>query len=206
MTRLGLAALLFTAGAGAQGAAPTVSALEHHVKAYYQGAREALREGASCLQQDHERWLARLRERCKEDACRGAAYMDRLAELHALQPAVTAIRYFTLPRRPELVWIVPPAADSVAAPPHPKAAPARVEGVVLDEMANGDGFVLRTRAGQRYLLVPLMFLEGPTAQRLSLMSGEPDSRFIAQGHLAPAKGAPRSFEPSRCLFIHRAAP
>lgn len=187
--------------AEARAAAPALSALEHHVQAYLQGASQALREGAACLQEDQQRWLGRVRRECRDDACRGSAYLDRLAELHALQPGVTAIRHFTLPRRAELVWVVPPAQDTAAPPANPKAVPAQLEGVVLDEVAGGDGFVLRTAAGRRYLLVPLMFLEGPTAQRLSLMSQETTARFIARGYLsAPGSG---SFEPSRCLFLHR---
>ena len=195
------ASLLLMAAFAAEAAAPTLSALEHHVQAYYQGATQAVGDGASCLEEDQQRWMERVRRSCKDDACRGSAYMDRLAELHALQPSVTSIRYFDLPRRNALVWIVPPAADKVAAPANAKAVPAQVEGVILDEVATGDGFVLRTAAGERYLLAMLMFLEGPTSQRFSLMSMERDARFIARGYLA-SKGA-RSFEPSRCLFIHR---
>ena len=200
------ALLLLLAAAGAQAAAPSLSELEHHVQAYEEGARAALREGATCLKDDQARWAARVRRECKDDACRGAAYLDRLAELHALQPGVTAIRYFTLPRRAELVWIVPPAADNVAAPPNPRAVPAQVEGTILDEVANGDGYVLRTASGERYLLVPLMFLEGPTAQRLSFVIQEQErgARFIARGFVKPGGGKSRAFEPSRCLYVHRA--
>ena len=200
---LGAAMLAFAPFAGA--AAPTLSALEHHVEAYHQGAANALRDGATCLAEDQKRWRDKLRRECRDDTCRGSAYMDRLAELHALQPGVTAIRHFALPPRPALVWIVPPAADKVAAPPRPRAVPAQVEGTVVDDVATGDGFLLRTASGARYLLVGAMFLEGATAQRLSLIVQEQErgARFIARGHLAPGKRAPKAFEPSRCLFLHR---
>jgi hypothetical protein len=64
--------------------------------------------------------------------------------------------------------------------------------------------VLRTASGERYLLAALMFLEGPTAQRLSLMAAESErgARFVARGYLAAGRGK-KAFEPSRCLFIHR---
>lgn len=205
MTRACFAAAMLTFASLAGAAAPTLSALEHHVEAYYQGASNALRDGAGCLAEDQRRWRDTVRRECKDDTCRGSAYLDRLAELHALQPGVTSIRHFTLPRRPALVWIVPPAADNVAAPRRAKAAPAQVEGTVLDELANGDGFILRTAAGERYVLVATMFLEGATAQRLSLIVQEQErgARFIARGHLAPGTRAARAFEPSRCLFLHR---
>ena len=204
--------LAFMAALGAtspgEAAAPTLSALEHHVDAYYEGASQALREGRSCLEEDQRRWRAIVKRECTDDGCRGSAYMDRLGELHALQPGVTAIRHFTLPRRPQLVWIVPPVADKVAAPRQARAMPAQVEGTVLDEIANGDGFVLRTAAGERYLLVAAMFLEGSSAQRLSLIIQEQErgARFIARGHLVPGKRAAKAFEPSRCLFLHRRMP
>jgi uncharacterized protein len=195
------ASALLVSAVAAHAAAPTLADLEGHLQAYQQGAIQALGEGASCLEQDQQRWMERVRRACKDDACRGSSYRDRLAELHALQPGVSAIRYFELPRRPELVWIVPPAADQVAAPANAKAVPAQVEGVIVDEVATGDGFVLRTAAGERYLLAMLMFVDGATAQRFSLMSSERDARFLARGYL-PAKNA-KSFEPSRCLFVHR---
>ena len=206
MRRLAAAAAVFLLAGEAFAAAPALSALEHHLEAYLQGASGALREGAACLQQDQKRWRAELARRCSDDTCRGSAYLDRLAELHALQPGVTAIRYFELPRRAELVWIVPPAADKVAAPDNRRAIAAQLEGAVLDEVATGDGFVLRTPAGERYLLVMLMFLEGTTAQRLSFMAAESQrgASFVARGHLVNARA--RSFEPSRCLFLHRRTP
>jgi hypothetical protein len=87
----------------------------------------------------------------------------------------------------------------------PKARPAQLEGTILDEVADGDGFVLRTASGERYLVVATLFLEGATGQRLSLMIQEQErgARFVARGYLAPGKGTAKAFEPSRCLFLHR---
>ena len=182
-------------------AAPGV--LEEHLDRYYHAASAALGEGASCLRDDQRLWQRNVRDACEDARCLEAAYLDRLAELDALQPGATAIRNRELPRRPALAWIVPPAADKVAAPPNPKAAPATVTGTLVDEIAAGDGVVLRTMSGERYVLVLLMFLDGKTAERLPLLARERGAVFTARGHLAPAGGGTRAFEPSRCLFLYR---
>lgn len=184
-------------------ASATPGALEEHLDRYYHAASAALGEGAACLGDDQRLWLRDVRDACKDPRCLEAAYLDRLAELDALQPGATAIRDRELPRRPALVWVVPRAADKVAAPPNPKAAPARATGTLVDEIANGDGIALRTAAGERYLLVMLMFLDGATAERLPLLARERGVTFTARGHLIPGSGRSRAFEPSRCLYLYR---
>ena len=178
-----------------------VSELDDHMGRYYAGAQLALKESASCLQADQRDWLGR-RNQCADRNCLENAYLDRLAELDALQPGASAIKGDMLPHRPGLVWIVPPAADKVAAPANPKAVPDQLHGVLLDEVAGGDGFVMRGAGGERRLVVPLMFIEPATAQRLSMLAREPDVTFIVRGHVA-ADGGRKYFEPSRCTFIHR---
>src|SRR5688572_12789301 len=122
---------------------PRVSELDEYLARYYAGARTAVKAGAACLQADQQEWL-RQRNRCADRNCLENAYLDRLAELDALQPGVTALKNLQLPERSGLAWIIAPAADKVAAPPNPKAVPEELAGVLLDEVAGGDGFVLRS--------------------------------------------------------------
>jgi len=180
-----------------------LSALDEHLARYYSAARMVLKEGASCLQPDQQRWLRR-RNACREDACLKEAYLDRLAELDGLQPGATAIRNLALPARPVLAWVIPPAADQVAAPPNPKARPAQFSGAIVDEVATGDGYVLRAAGGGRHLLIPLMFIDGASATHLEGLAREKDSTFMATGHVTSRNGR-TDFEPSRCIFIHRVA-
>lgn len=180
-----------------------VSQLDEYMGRYYAAARAGLPPGAaSCLRADQGAWLAR-RDRCTEAACLKDAYLDRLAELDALQPGATALKAVTLPTRPALAWIVPPAADAVAAPPNPKARPREASGTILDEVAAGDGYVLLSADGERRLLAMLMFLEPPTSERLAALARE-KAAVTVRGHVAAERGR-EVFEPSRCVFVHRAA-
>ena len=173
--------------------------LDEHLGRYYAAAREGVKDSARCLQADQQEWLKNVRDRCVTNDCLKGAYLDRLAELDALQPGATALKNVDLPRRPALVWIVPPAADQVAAPPNPRATPFQATGVIVDEVAQGDGYVLRDDSGRRHVLAMLMFLGGPTQEALQLMARDKGARYAVRGYLADAK----TVEPSRCLFIHR---
>jgi uncharacterized protein len=183
-------------------AAPELSGLDDHLSRYYAAARTALVDASPCLQADQQRWLQR-RNACRDDACLRAAYLDRLAELDALQPGASALRNVELPARPALAWIVPAALDKVAAAPNPRARPAEVMGTLVDEVSGGDGFVLRTPSGERHVLVQLMFIDGKTSTQLQALSRQQDATYVARGYLANESGR-RDFEPSRCVFIHRA--
>jgi uncharacterized protein len=176
-----------------------LDAFDEYLGRYYAAARDAVKEAARCLQADQQEWLKNVRDHCETKDCLKAAYLDRLAELDALQPGATALKNVELPRRPALVWIVPPAADKVAAPPNPRATPFQSTGVIVDEIAQGDGIVLRDDAGRRHVLVMLMFLQGGTQQALQLMARQKGARFTVRGYLSDTK----TVEPSRCLFIHR---
>jgi len=179
-----------------------LSALDEHLGRYYAAARVELESAASCLQTDQAQWLKTTRDVCQNEACLKTAYLNRLGELDALQPGVTAIRNITLPRVPSLAWVIAPAADKVAAPPNAKAQPLEAIGAVVDDVANGDGFMLRTGNGTNVPLVLLMFLEGKTPQQLAGMAKEKGVAFRARGYAA-SDGRRTYFEPSRCTFIHR---
>ena len=180
---------------------PRLSQLDEYAARYYAGARLALVDAEACLRADQQEWLHK-RNQCAGHGCIENAYLDRLAELHPLQPGATSLRNEALPERPGLVWIVAPAADKVAAPPNPKAMRGFIRGALLDEVSSGDGFVVRSASGERRLVAMLMFLDPATASRLSTLAREPDVTFLVSGHVA-GEGAGKHFEPSRCTFIHR---
>jgi len=178
-----------------------LSQLDDYLARYYGGARAGLGSGASCLAADQRRWLSEVRNPCADAACLKKAYLERLGELHPLQPGATSLRNLELPRVPALVWIIPPAQDTVAAPPKPNAPPLEVRGELFDDIAQGDGFVLRGAQGST-LLVMLMFLEPATAQQLSMLAKMPNNSYLARGQAATS-GGKIYYEPSRCVFLYR---
>lgn len=186
---------------------PLLSELDEYLGRYYDGARATLRESESCFKTDQMQWLKSVRNACRDSACLKTVYLNRLGELDALQPGAVAIKNRDLPRVPTLVWIVPAALDRVAAPPNPKASRFEAIGTLIDEMAaNPDfehGFVLRTKDGTIYPLVLLMFLDGKTADRLSVWAKQKDATFLARGHAAKDERGRTYFEPSRCTFLYR---
>ena len=93
-----------------------VSTLDEYLGRYYAAARDTLKSADKCLVTDQRIWIREKRNPCKDAACLRAAYLERLAVLDPLQPGATAIRNIELPKVWALVWIVPPAADTVAAP------------------------------------------------------------------------------------------
>lgn len=183
-----------------------VSELDEHLGRYYSAARSALPGAESCLQADQAQWLKTVREPCRDTACLKTAYLNRLGELHALQPGATAITKIELPATPALLWIVPAALDRVAAPSRPGAKPLEATGTITDDIAanpNAEGFVLRTADGTRYPLVLLMFLDGQTPEVLSSLARQKGATFRARGAAATDDRGGIYFEPSRCVFIHR---
>jgi uncharacterized protein len=176
--------------------------LDEHLGRYYAAGRAQLESAGSCLQADQAQWLKSTRDVCQTNTCLRTAYLNRLGELDALQPGMTAVRNIPLPRVPSLAWIIPPASDTVAAPPVANARRLEATGTIVDDVANGDGFVLRTSNGTDVPLVLLMFMEGTTPQQLAGMARERGVTFRARGYGA-SDGKGTYFEPSRCTFIHR---
>jgi hypothetical protein len=176
--------------------------LDEHLGRYYSAARLALRGAASCLQADQARWLKSTRGACTDAACLKSAYLNRLAELDPLQPGVTAIRNIELPPAPALMWVIGPAADTVAAPPNPKAVAFDETGTILNEITGGDGFMLQLADGTKVPLLLLMFLEGESQERLEALAKAARPVYRVRG-FAASDGRRRFIEPSRCTFIHR---
>ena len=179
-----------------------VSDLDEYLGRYYSAARSALGRGADCLRADQTQWL-RTRNACADAACLKKVYLERLAELHPLQPGASALRNVELPRVPALAWIVAPASDQVAAPPRPDAKPFMARGRIVNEIVQGDGFVLRTAEGTPHILMLAMLLEGPSDTQLEVLAKDTNATFIARGHAANGSGGTTYFEPSRCVFLYR---
>jgi uncharacterized protein len=186
-----------------------VAELDEYLGRYYAAARAEIPDAAACLQSDQTQWLKATRNACTDGACLKSAYLARLAELDPLQPGATALKNLALPPGPALVWIVPPAADKVAAPPNPKATPYEATGTLIDDIAtnpNSEGLAIRVKDGTRIPLVMLMFLEGTTQQRLAILAKDRTAIFRARGYAATNSQGQLFFEPSRCLFLHRLPP
>lgn len=182
-----------------------VSTLDEHLGQYYAGATAALPEATACLRDNQRTWLRTVRNACSDAACLKQAYLIRLAELHALQPGATAIRYFELPRGPSLVWIVPPEKDTVAAPARPNLPQLTVKGKLVDDLVQGDGFVVQAGDGRKHVLVPSMFAEGANLDRLQMLAKESPAEFEVRGYAEADSRGMAHFAASRCSFVYRMA-
>ena len=180
-----------------------VSQLDEYLGRYYSGARAALRDATSCLAADQRQWLNAVRNACQDAACLKKVYLERLGELHALQPGVTSLRNVALPPVPSLVLIIPPAADNVAAPPRPGAKPLVAKGRLINDVEKGDGFVLRTAQGATHILLLTMFFDGASVDHLTALAKDPAATFLARGHAATDPRGNVYYEPSRCVFLYR---
>ena len=179
-----------------------VSTMDEHLARYYQAARAALQGAVQCLAADQRQWLSSVRNKCADSACLKNVYLERLSELDALQPGATALKNVALPKVPTLAWIIPAARDNAAAPPKPDARPLVVRGGLVDDLAQGDGFLLRGAQGTT-LLAMLMFLDGDTAQQLSVLAKVPNAVYLARGYAATDARGKIHYEPSRCVFLYR---
>jgi uncharacterized protein len=179
-----------------------VSDLDESLGRYYAAARSALGRAGECLRADQQQWLREVRNACADAACLKKAYLERLGTLDALQPGASALRNVELPRVPALAWIIPAAEDKVAAPPKPAAKPLQARGRVVNEVASGDGFVLRTAEDATHILMLSMLLDSPSDVHLESFA-KANAMFLARGHEARNPGGAAYFEPSRCVFLYR---
>ena len=183
-----------------------IAELDEYLGRYYAAARAEISGAETCLQSDQAQWLKSTRDACTDGACLKSAYLNRLAELDPLQPGATTLKNVALPPAPALVWVIPPAADKVTAPPNPKAKPYEAAGTLIDDIAtnpNSEGLAIRLKDGTRIPLVMLMFLEGNTQERLAILAKDRTATFRARGYAATDSKGRLFFEPSRCLFLHR---
>jgi uncharacterized protein len=184
-----------------------LSELDEHLARYFEAAMVTLGRGDSCLRADQAQWLKSVRNVCKNNACLKTAYLNRLSELDALQPGATAIKHLELPRAATLVWVVPPALDTVAAPTNPQAKPLEVSGKLVNELLQNrnaeHAFVLRADDGTVYSLLQLMFVESKATESLAALARQKDAVYLVRGYAARDKDGKPYFEPSRCAFIYR---
>jgi uncharacterized protein len=183
-----------------------IADLDEYLGRYYSAARAAVPAAESCLRDDQQQWLKTKREACQDATCLRTAYLERLAELDPLQPGVTALKNVSLPAVPALVWIVPPAADTVAAPPNAKATPFEAVGTLVDDIASNpksDGITLLTNDSGRIPVQLTMFLDGATQDAVASLVKQGPALYRARGYALPNGRGGTFFEPSRCVFLHR---
>jgi uncharacterized protein len=183
-----------------------VSELDEYMGRYFAGAKMHLRHAESCLVNDQKTWLRKVRDQCRDAECLKRVYLDRLAILHAVQPGATSLRHMTLPKLPPLVWIVPPASDEVAAPRSQPTNPLSARGKIVDDVATGDGYVLQSDAGEKYLIVPSMLLEGPTADALATLARLPNATYVIHGRTDSKGTNATAFVSGQCAFVYRTTP
>lgn len=179
-----------------------LSELDEHLGRYYSASRAALGAAKTCLATNQREWLRTSRNTCKDEKCLESAYRARLAELDALQPGMTAIKHIELPQVKSLVWIIPAAEDTVAAPPDTQGPPLVVQGKIIDEIEGGDGFVIEDKAGRKYLLLALMFINKSSSVALESLMGSP-AVYEARGRAETSSDSPVHFAPGACTFIYR---
>ena len=107
-----------------------------------------------------------------------------------------------LPAVPTLVWIVPAAADTVAAPRLKDPQPLEARGRLVNEVASGDGDVLHGAAGRKHLVVASMFIDTST-EMLNTLVGQPGVTTQVRGQREPGAAAGPHFAQSSCRYVYR---
>lgn len=183
--------------------APELSTLDEYLGRYYAAARNRLQHAEDCLISDQRTWIRTVRDACKDSACLKTAYLERLSVLHAVQPGASSLRTIELPRTSSLVWIVPPAADQVAAPRNVRTNPLSVSGRIVNEVSAGDGYVLQSDGGEKHTIVSLMFLDQPTSDSLAQLAQVAGARYELRGRTDVAARGAKAFAASQCTFVYR---
>jgi uncharacterized protein len=182
---------------------PRVSDLDEYLGRYYGAARAELGRGGACLVPNQREWLRKVRNACKDSACLERVYLHRLAELDPLQPGMTALKNVELPKVKSLVWIVPPALDTVAAPKPARHDPLIVVGKLIDDVAEGDGYVIRDAKNKKVVLLSSMFIDESNGVRLeSLARGEPLD-YEVRGERETSDDGSVHFALGACTWVYR---
>jgi uncharacterized protein len=181
-----------------------VSDLDEYLGRYYQAARATMsREAGACLGSNQREWLRSVRNVCKDAACLERVYLSRLSELDPLQAGAAAVKNLELPNVKSLVWIVGPAADTVAAPRNVRREPLVITGKFVDDVANGEGFVLLDSAGVKHVLLLLMFIDKADGVMLETIARDSSAKFEARGEREVPGDGHQNFAPSACTFLYR---
>jgi uncharacterized protein len=184
-------------------ASPEVSDLDEYLGRYFQAARAEVGSAGACLVRNQRDWLRGTRNKCADAACLKPVYLARLAELDALQPGASALKNVELPRVKTLVWIVPAAEDTVAAPPPAKPEPFVLTGKLVDDVAGGDGYVLQDAQGVKHVLLSLMFINKSSGVRLETLALDKSATFEARGQRETSSDGTAHFAPGACTFLYR---
>jgi uncharacterized protein len=185
-------------------ATPRISDFDEYLGRYYQASRATMsREAGACLASNQRDWLRGVRNACKDAHCLERVYLSRLAELDPLQAGASAVKNLELPRVKSLVWIIGPAADTVAAPRNVRREPLTVTGKFVDDVADGDGFVLQDAAGVKHALLLLMFIDKADGVMLEAIARDSNSKFEARGEREINGDKVANFAPSACTFLYR---
>src|SRR5689334_18281490 len=193
---MAIGALLLAAAAAA--GELSLPELDVWVNRYVAGASAALRENAACLREDQDRW-AKARDACGDDECRRNAALDRLAELHGLQPGINLKRELPLPARATLLWAIAPAADPELRP----RTVSRVKRVAGRFVYPGDGgYFVESTPSERTFVVGELGLDGIDAMILpTIVKLNAESRISASGRVI--EGKVPMFDRRYCIFLHR---
>jgi uncharacterized protein len=179
-----------------------LSDYDEYLGRYYSAARSVLPQATQCIAVDQRQWLRRVRDVCKDTLCLKKAYLLRLGELNGVQPGATVLRNLKLPDTPTLVAIIPPAEDQIAAPRRPNPVPMAVTGKLLNEVSDGDGYVVLAKDGRKHLLVGLMFLDDSTAN-LEWLSKAASTDYLVKGAASAEEAGSVSFSQAACRYIYR---
>ncbi len=178
-----------------------LSHLDELLGRFYHGARQQLAENSACLETDQRRWLRAVRDACAGAACLKKVYLERLAELVALQPGMNIPRNLELPVYPALLWAIAPLPELKGAP---RVAPhaLQVEGK-LDFGCPECGYFLRADGGKTYVLIHDMFLGGATATQLAVLrETSRDARLMARGFARTDDPRQAGFDNRRCVYLY----
>lgn len=177
-----------------------LSDLDDQLARYFAASREALKMANTCLVADQRHWLRTRRNTCTDAPCLRSAYRARLAELDALQPGASALKW-DLPAVPALVWILPAAEDTVAAPPLKNPEALEVLGTLRSEQPDGDGYLIDAANGDKHLVVMSMFIDDATAM-LDTLAKDSGATYRVRGQRA-RDGEQRNFDPGSCRYVYR---
>jgi uncharacterized protein len=180
-----------------------VSELDEHLGRYYGAARAELGRGGACLVPTQRDWLRKVRNACNDSACLERVYLQRLAELDPLQPGMTAIKNVELPKVKSLVWIVPPALDTVAAPKPARHDPLTVVGKLIDDVAEGDGYVIQDAKKKKFVLLSSMFIDEPDGTRLQSLARDEALQYEVRGVRETSEDGSAHFAPGACTWVYR---
>jgi uncharacterized protein len=181
---------------------PELSDLDDTLGRYYSGAMAALRENGVCLREDQQRWLGAKRAPCNGPACLREVYLQRLAELYAIQPGINAQRQLALPAAPSIVWVMGPQPEESAIV---QSRAAWIEGEVRYDEGLG-AYVVRTSEGKPYVLLADILRGGANEDHLASLSKPPVGgyKIAARGRVADDGGRAVPFFDHRfCTFIYR---